>query len=138
MNPEVAPVFDDNVIDLFGKLSEALTPGRLSVPVIALSLMVTVALLRRMPALAAKIPNQWVPAYAVGLGLVEALGQGLLNGWPWTAILARGVITGVMAIGMWEAGGKQVVRPFIDMLGRGVASVRASIAAFEQRFFGDD
>ena len=126
MESEV-PLFDSEVLGLFSRLSEALGGPSATVPAVALLLMICVALLRRMPAIANKIPNHWVPAYAVGLGCLEALGQGLLEGWPWTAVVARGVMTGVMAIGMWEAGGKQILKPFFAKLSELALNVRTWI-----------
>lgn len=109
-------VLDPQVLGLFERLSLALVDGKITSPAVALLLMITVAILRRLPGVMQKIPGHWIPVYALGLGLIEAWGQGTLEGWPWTAVLFRGVITGIMAIGMWEAGGKQALKPFFEKI----------------------
>ena len=68
-------------------------------------LMLLTVLARRLN-LIAKLPVQYIPWAAGGTAMLAAVALGLMDGQPWTNILATGLSVGLTAVGAWKAFGK--------------------------------
>lgn len=97
---------EENPITLISQLIEAAEKKAWPV-VIGLVLMLLIAVSRRFDLLR-KLPEDKIPYAALALGVLANVALALVNGTPtiWVA-LAEGLLSGLSAIGLWEAAGSK-------------------------------
>lgn len=78
---------------------------------IALAVMVLVFVLKRFVFKA--LPGSWLPWLSVGVAVAGAVADAILSGiesgnLSWLSVGSTGLLAGLAAVGVWEAGGKKV------------------------------
>lgn len=99
--PPGPPTTDEEALRAVAAILDAFKAGQIPFAVgMALTLLVYVA---NRIGLQEVLPQQAVPVLAFGVGVLGAVGTGLVMGVPWAAAIVSGITAGIAAVGGWEA-----------------------------------